>query len=211
MFKSYFSEAIKITDSNRLRDLFSCNNLNITQDGEVCLVGEICIGPGVEFRGKCSIGNGCVIASGSILKNVTLGEKNNLREYSIVMDSCAGSKNILGPFCFIRDNCVIKDNCTLGCHTETTRSYFESGVKVSHRAFIGDATVGANTIIGAGVTFCNWDGKVHQKSSLGSDTTVGSGTSIIAPISIGSNCIIGAGSVVTKNIENFQKIIQRKH
>jgi bifunctional UDP-N-acetylglucosamine pyrophosphorylase/glucosamine-1-phosphate N-acetyltransferase len=83
-------------------------------------------------------------------------------------------------------------------------------VKISHNAFVGDATLGEQTIIGAGVVFCNYDGLRRQPTWVGSMVVVGSGVQLVAPLSIGNNAFIAAGSTVTKDVLSGLKIIQRR-
>jgi bifunctional UDP-N-acetylglucosamine pyrophosphorylase/glucosamine-1-phosphate N-acetyltransferase len=83
-------------------------------------------------------------------------------------------------------------------------------VKVSHQAFIGDAELGDGVIIGAGVVFCNYDDGARHKSIVASRAMVGSGTMLVAPVSVGRNAVIGAGSVITRNVVDGQRVIQRR-
>ena len=81
---------------------------------------------------------------------------------------------------------------------------------MSHRAFIGDADVGARTIIGCGVVFCNWDGARHQPTKVGADVMLGSGALLVAPLKIGDGAVVGAGSVVTREVTDGARIIQKR-
>ena len=83
-------------------------------------------------------------------------------------------------------------------------------MKISHHAFVGDANIGERTIIGAGVVFCNYDGSKRQSTWVGSGVTLGSGVLLVAPLSIGDNSLIAAGSTVTKDVQGGSKIIQRR-
>ena len=164
----------------------------------------------VGFAGHTIIADGCIIDTGSILTNVRLGLGNRVRPYSILTDVDAGSGNLFGPFCFVRDGCTVGDDCILGAHVEAARSRFASGVKISHRAFVGDATVGAGVIIGAGVVFCNWDGQGRQATAVGDGAVIGSGTLLVPPLDIGMGATIAAGSTVTKNVPAHSKLIQKR-
>lgn len=116
----------------------------------------------------------------------------------------------MGPFCFLRDGCVVADRCILGAHVEAARSTFASGVRISHRAFVGDAEIGEDAIIGAGVVFCNYDGKGRQPSRIGARVTLGSGVLIVSPISVGDAALIAAGSTITKDVPAGARIIQKR-
>ena len=114
-----------------------------------------------------------------------------MRAYSILTGVIAGGGNLFGPFCFVRDDCVVGNDCILGAHVETTRSQFGNQVEISHRAFVGDAIIGDNVIIGAGVVFCNFDGQERQPTRVGSGVTIGSGSLLVPPVTIGDGVLIG--------------------
>ena len=210
MFSNFFHDAATIDSQERLNELLGSDCLFLHEGGSVVLSGEITLGPNVIFAGHNRIVGPARIEAGSTLTNVELGANNVVRAHSILSDLKAGDNNIFGPLCFIRDNCLVEHDSILGAHVETARSRFASGVKISHRAFVGDADVGRNTIIGAGCVFCNYDGKGRQPISVGSDVTIGSGTMLVAPLAIGDNVVIGAGSVVTKDLAADTKFVQRR-
>jgi bifunctional UDP-N-acetylglucosamine pyrophosphorylase/glucosamine-1-phosphate N-acetyltransferase len=106
---------------------------------------------------------------------------------------------------------VVADDCILGAHVEAARSVFGSGVKISHRAFVGDSTIGDLTVIGAGVVFCNFDGRQRQSTLIGARVTLGSGVLVIPPVSVGNDAIVGAGSVVNKDVPPGVKVIQKRY
>jgi bifunctional UDP-N-acetylglucosamine pyrophosphorylase/glucosamine-1-phosphate N-acetyltransferase len=169
------------------------------------------LGPNVICNGRCRIDGPTTIEAGSVLTDVQLGGETTVRAHSVVAKLVAGRKNVFGPFCFIRDDCTVADDCILGAHVEAARSSFGSGVKVSHRAFIGDATVGDGAIIGAGVVFCNYlDGKSRRVTTVGAGAMIASGTMLVAPLAIGAGAVIAAGSVVTKPVAAGQKLIQKR-
>jgi bifunctional UDP-N-acetylglucosamine pyrophosphorylase / glucosamine-1-phosphate N-acetyltransferase len=208
MFEARIEGTRRVTDAAALRDLFGLHQLDL--DGGVTLSGQIRLARGVSFVGECALGPGCEVGEGALLTDVLLGADNRVRPYSILTRVDAGVRNLFGPYAFIRDGCSVGDDCILGTHVEVTRSRFASGVKVSHRAFIGDADVGARTIIGCGVVFCNWDGEQRQDTHVASDVTLGSGTLLIAPVRIGARATIGAGSVVTRDVAPGTRFVQKR-
>jgi bifunctional UDP-N-acetylglucosamine pyrophosphorylase/glucosamine-1-phosphate N-acetyltransferase len=211
MFSKLFEKPTRVDDEMQLRKLFGTDRLSLENTASVVFEGAITLGSEIVFSGDCRLGGGASVESGCILTNVDLGNENKVRPYSILTDVKAGSRNLFGPFCFIRDACIVGDDCILGSHVETARSVFASGVKISHHAFVGDAYVGERTIIGAGVVFCNFDGLNRQSTLVGSDVILGSGVLLVAPLSIGNEALIAAGSTVTKNVLTGSKIIQRRH
>lgn len=210
MFEALFNSAERINNQDALRARFGSDRISLAPGADVMLSGCIVIGTEVAFAGSCVLGDGTSIGNGSQLTDAVLGVGNRVRPYSIITDVIAGDNNLLGPFCFLRDKCVIGDDCIVGAHVEAARSSFGSGVKISHRAFVGDAKVGARTIIGAGAVFCNWDGKGRQQTIVGADTIIGSGSLLVPPIHVGEGVVIAAGSTVTKNVPAGTKVIQKR-
>jgi bifunctional UDP-N-acetylglucosamine pyrophosphorylase / glucosamine-1-phosphate N-acetyltransferase len=172
--------------------------------------GRISIEDNVRFAGDCRLGEGTTIGSGSVLTELVMGRDNCVRPYSIAEQLSAGDGNLFGPFCFLRGGCVVGDHCILGAHVEATRSRFADGVKISHRAFIGDADLGADAIVGAGVVFCNYDRGERRATQVGAGAIIGSGTMLVAPLVIGQRVVIGAGSVVTRDVAAGTILIQKR-
>lgn len=210
MFEHVFDQTTRIADEARLRQAFGTDRIHLGGSSTVTFQGRIGLGPEVSFFGDCHLVGDLNIDSGSILTSVSLGPGSRVRPYSVLTDVEAGARNLFGPFCFIRDHCVIGDDCILGAHVEAARSAFASGVKVSHRAFIGDARVGERTIIGAGVVFCNYDGAGRQSAEIGAGVTLGSGTLLVSPLAIGDDAIIGAGATITRDVPAGARIIQKR-
>jgi bifunctional UDP-N-acetylglucosamine pyrophosphorylase/glucosamine-1-phosphate N-acetyltransferase len=210
VFEHIFDHPTRIADEASLREAFGTDRLHLGAASAVTFQGRIGLGHDVSFFGDCSLRGDLTVDSGSILTSVSLGAGSRVRPYSILTDVAAGARNLFGPFCFIRDHCVIADDCILGAHVEAARSSFASGVKVSHRAFVGDARVGARTIIGAGVVFCNYDGAGRQGSAVGAGVTLGSGVLLVSPVTIGDDAVIGAGATITRDVPAGARIIQKR-
>ena len=210
MFRLVFEQPTRVDDETQLRKLFVTDRLSLESPASVVFEGEITLGSEIVFSGDCRLGGGTSVGNGCILTNVDLGTENKVRPFSILINLKAGSRNLFGPFCFIRDECIIGDDCILGSHVETARSVFASGVKISHHAFVGDANVGERTIIGAGVVFCNHDGSKRQYTWVGTDVILGSGVLLVSPLTIGDDSLVAAGSTVTKDLPKGAKIIQRR-
>lgn len=210
MFTTRFEVATRISDEAGLRARFGTDRLHLTPGSTVLFTGEVTLGTDVTLAGDCRVAGPARIENGSVLTDVSIGAGTVVRHYSILSNLEAGERNLFGPFCFIRDDCVVGDACILGAHVETARSRFGDGVKISHRAFVGDATVGKDTIIGAGVVFCNWDGEGRQVTAVGAGVTVGSGSLLVSPVAIGDGAVIGAGSTVTRDVLAGARLIQKR-
>jgi bifunctional UDP-N-acetylglucosamine pyrophosphorylase/glucosamine-1-phosphate N-acetyltransferase len=207
----YFKTITLIKTKSELKFYFKTDNLYITKDSTLTCIGDVSLGENITFSGDVILKNGTIVEQGSNLINVSLGVNNNIRPYSILNNVNIGEYNTIGPFCFLRENVNIENNCIIGAHVEITRSKISSNVKISHYAFIGDAIIESDVIIGASVIFCNSDGKIKQNSYIAFGVFLGSATLIISPVSIGENAIIGAGSVITKNILSNERIIQKRN
>ena len=199
----------KITQSNTFFLENGVKNINIENNSEIILSGQIKFGENISLSGKITILDGAIIENGCILKNVNIGKNNTIRAYSILENS-EFRQNILGPFCFVRDNTKIGDECIVGNQVELARSTLSNGVKISHQAFMGDMIIDQNTIIGAGCISCNYSDGKRYLSKIGSFSVIGSGSLLVSPINIGNNVIVGAGSIVLKDVSNNTKFIQKR-
>ena len=147
---------------------------------------NVIIGPSVE------IGPNVEIYSFSHLEGCTIAQ---------------GSK--VGPFARIRPGTRIDENVKIGNFVEIKKSVFKKGAKANHLSYIGDAQVGAKSNIGAGTVFCNYDGVSKHSTEIGDNAFIGSNSSLVAPLKIGSNTLIGSGSVITKDVPNNALAISR--
>lgn len=202
------TEVLRIASEEQIKCLGLAGYVMLAEGSEIFVSGTVAIGSDVEFHGRCEIRDGSRIDKGCVLTDVNLGQNNHVRPYSVLTNFTSGDGNLLGPFCFVRDACQTLNDCIIGSHVEAARSTFGNGVKVSHQAYIGDASIGQNVIIGAGVVFCNWDGTKHKPVQIGDGTTIGSGAMLVAPLNVGKNVMVGAGSVVTNDLVSGTRFIQ---
>ena len=206
----FFDQEAIFTDSQTIESIFKIKGIFLDKNTTVKLKGKITLAVNIYFKGACEIDDGSIIGTGSVLEDMSLGKNNNVREYSIIKATKFGNNNIIGPFCFLRDNTFVGNNCIVGNQVEIARSRISNEVKISHQAFIGDTTIGNKVIVGAGVIFCNHDSKGKQQSRVEEQVLLGSGSLIISPTIIGKNAIIAAGSVVTKQVEEGKLYLQKK-
>jgi bifunctional UDP-N-acetylglucosamine pyrophosphorylase / glucosamine-1-phosphate N-acetyltransferase len=156
--------------------------------------------PNVTIEGKTIIGEGCVILSGARITNSRLGNNVVVKDHSIVVDSQLESNCAVGPFAHLRMNAVLEEKATVGNFVEVKKSRLKRGTKAMHLTYLGDATIGERTNIGAGTVTCNYDGKNKHETIIEDDVKVGSDTMLVAPVRIGARSMTGAGSVVTKDV-----------
>ena len=146
---------------------------------------NIIINPYVVIGKKTKIGNNVEILPFTHIENATLEEGVNI-----------------GPFSRIRPGSFLSKGARVGNFVEVKKSKIGENSKINHLSYIGDATVGKNVNIGAGTITCNYDGKRKNKTKILDGAFIGSNTSLIAPIKIGKNSVIGAGSSISKNVKN---------
>ena len=165
--------------------------------------------PHVVIEGPSVIGNDCVVGAGSHLTRVTLGERVQLRPYCILADCIVEDEAILGPFCHLRPQTHVGAGAHIGNFVELKKTRLGKGSKANHLAYLGDATIGDDVNIGAGVITCNYDGLEKHPTTIEDDTFVGTNASLVAPITIGAQAYIGAGSTVTKSVPPGALVVER--
>jgi bifunctional UDP-N-acetylglucosamine pyrophosphorylase/glucosamine-1-phosphate N-acetyltransferase len=153
---------------------------------------NVSIDPYVVIGEKVRIQNNVKIFSFSHLENVKI--ENNVR---------------VGPYARLRPGAILKSGSRVGNFVEVKKSTIGKGTKVNHLSYIGDAYLGKNVNIGAGTITCNYDGVKKSKTNIRDKVFVGSNSSLIAPVTINENSIIGAGSVITKNVKKKSLALTR--
>jgi bifunctional UDP-N-acetylglucosamine pyrophosphorylase/glucosamine-1-phosphate N-acetyltransferase len=133
--------------------------------------------------------------------NVTVAENVTIRAFSHIEGADIGAGSIIGPFARLRPGAKLDHDVHIGNFVEIKASHLASGVKASHLSYIGDASIGTGTNIGAGTITCNYDGTNKHRTTIGAYVFVGSDTALVAPVSVGDGAVIGAGSVITENVE----------
>lgn len=170
---------------------------------------DVMLEPFVQIWGSSEIGSGTRLGSFSIVRNCNIGENVHLLGHVMIQDSIVREKARLGPFSFIRDGSEIMTEAFVGKFVEVKKSTIGEGSKVPHLAYIGDATVGSGTNIGAGTITCNFDGEKKNPTIIGDGCFVGSDTMLVAPVSLGDGSYTAAGSVVTKDVPSGSLAIGR--
>ena len=179
-----------IINQKKLRQKFLKAGVNMIDPETVFFSPDTAIGknvvinPYVVFGPKVRIGNNVEILSFTHIENAKLKNKVSV-----------------GPFSRIRPGTVLNEGTRIGNFVEIKNSTIGFDSKVNHLSYVGDATIGKSANVGAGTITCNYDGKKKHKTKIDDGAFIGSNSSLVAPISIGKNSVIGAGSVITKNVK----------
>lgn len=157
--------------------------------------------PNVTIEGETEIGDGCTIRSGSRIANSIIGRNVEIRDNCLIVDSSVSDGVAIGPMAHLRGHAEIGPEARIGNFVEVKKSKIGRGTKASHLTYLGDATIGENTNIGAGTVTCNYDGVRKNETHIGNNVKIGSDTMLVAPVTVGDGAATGAGSVVTKDVE----------
>ena len=140
---------------------------------------------------------------------VKIGDNSLIKSFTHIEGAKIEKNVIIGPYSRIRPGTVLKMNTKIGNFVETKKSSIDKNSKVNHLSYIGDTIIGKNTNIGAGTITCNYDGKKKNKTKIKDKVFVGSNSSLVAPLTIGERSVIGAGSVITKNVSKKSLSLSR--
>lgn len=164
-------------------------------------LGQDCvIYPDVTIEGDSVLGTGCEIHSGAKISNSRLGDNVLIKDHCVIVDSDIESNCAIGPFAHLRMNTTIEEGAVVGNFVEVKKSRLGRGSKSMHLTYLGDATIGQNTNIGAGTVTCNYDGKLKHPTVIADNVRIGSDTMLVAPVTVGSGSVTAAGSVVTEDV-----------
>jgi len=167
---------------------------------EVSLGSDCILYPNVRLEGKTAIGKGCTLFPGSRILDSTIGNEVTIKDCSVIEQSSISDNASVGPFAHLRPGSVIGARARIGNFVEIKKSSIGEGSKANHLAYIGDATVGKDVNIGAGVITCNYDGFEKFPTIIEDGVFVGSDSQLVAPVRIGRGALIGAGSTITRNV-----------
>ena len=184
-----FNQGITIVDAKRL-----------DVRGEVKAGKDCLIDVNVILEGDITLGNNVSIGPNTILKDVEIGDGTKIEAFSHIVNARIGDNCSIGPYARLREGSKIEDSGKVGNFVETKNSTLGNGSKANHFTYLGDTTVGTKTNIGAGTITCNYDGKDKHKTIVGDNSFIGSNSSLVAPVKIGNNTTIAAGSTITKDV-----------
>lgn len=179
------------------------------------LRGELQHGKDVEIdinvviEGKVTLGDRVKIGAGCILKNCDIGDDVEIKPYSVLENATVGVRAVIGPFSRLRPGAELAAETHIGNFVEIKQAQIGKGSKVNHLTYVGDAEIGSDCNIGAGVITCNYDGANKFKTIIGNNVFVGSDSQLVAPVTIADGATIGAGATITKDVHADELVISR--
>jgi bifunctional UDP-N-acetylglucosamine pyrophosphorylase/glucosamine-1-phosphate N-acetyltransferase len=184
--------------------------MRFDQRGSIESLGQdIEIDINVILEGRNSIGNNVKIGANTNIKNSSIGDNVEILANCIIEDAVIGQGSRIGPYARLRPDSVLANDVHIGNFVEIKKSSVAAGSKINHLSYIGDATVGSKVNIGAGTITCNYDGVNKFRTVIEDGAFIGSNSQLVAPVTIGKNATIGAGSTITKDSPENQLTLSR--
>jgi len=196
--KDLLEQGITLSDASR-----------VDVRGSVSAGKDCSIDVNVILEGKITLGINVSIGPNCYLKDVVIGDNVSIEAFSHIVSTQIGADCNVGPYARLREGTVLEDQAKIGNFVETKKTKIGKGSKANHLAYLGDAEVGEDSNIGAGTITCNYDGTNKHQTKIGNKTFVGTNSSLVAPLNIGNNSYIGAGSVITKDVEDGALAVAR--
>ena len=177
--------------------------------GELTHGKDIEIDMNVILKGKVRLGNRVKIGAGCVITNCDIGDDVEIKPYSVLEDSSVGANAAIGPFSRLRPGAELAENTHVGNFVEIKKAQIGKGSKVNHLTYVGDAEIGKDCNIGAGVITCNYDGANKFKTIIGDNVFIGSDSQLVAPVTIESGATIGAGSTIRDDVRHDELVTTR--
>ncbi|TNF66632.1 MAG: UDP-N-acetylglucosamine diphosphorylase/glucosamine-1-phosphate N-acetyltransferase [Gammaproteobacteria bacterium] len=198
-------------------ELLMAQGVSLNDPNRIDIRGNVEIGHdthidvNVILEGNVQIGKQCIIGANCILKNVELDDYVIIKPNSMLEDAVVKSHAEIGPYARIRPGCMIDESAKIGNFVEIKKGLIGKGSKVNHLSYIGDAILGNDVNIGAGVITCNYDGVNKHQTIIEDNVFVGSDSQLVAPVKLGEGSYIGSGSTITKNTPNGKLTVNRSN
>jgi bifunctional UDP-N-acetylglucosamine pyrophosphorylase/glucosamine-1-phosphate N-acetyltransferase len=177
--------------------------------GKITAGQDVFLDVGVVLEGEVSLGDNVRIEPYVVLRNCSIGSGTVINSFTHIEDASVGEDCQLGPYARLRPGSELAEGVKIGNFVELKNSQMGAGAKANHLAYVGDATVGAGSNIGAGTITCNYDGASKHKTILGDRVFVGSNSTLVAPLTVADDGFVAAGSTVTSDISERQLAVGR--
>ena len=181
---------------------------SITIDETVQLEPDVIIEPQTHLRGNTTVAAGSRIGPGSLIENSTIAQNVTVL-YSVVRNSVVLANTTIGPYTHLRDKVKLGESCRVGNFVEMKKATIDNNTKVAHLSYIGDATLETGVNVGAGTITANYDGKSKHHTTIKKGSKTGANSVLVAPVTLGENVTVAAGSVVTQDVKDDALVVAR--
>jgi bifunctional UDP-N-acetylglucosamine pyrophosphorylase / glucosamine-1-phosphate N-acetyltransferase len=181
---------------------------SITIDDTVDIGNDVVIEPQTHLRGNTTIASNCRIGPNCLIENSSIGSNSKVL-YSVITDSQVGIGTKIGPYAHLRQEVEVGEGCRVGNFVELKKTTLGQGTNVAHLSYLGDTTTGERVNVGAGTITANYDGANKHQTKIGNDSKTGSNSVLVAPLNIGDNVNIAAGSTITEDVPADSLVIAR--
>jgi bifunctional UDP-N-acetylglucosamine pyrophosphorylase/glucosamine-1-phosphate N-acetyltransferase len=178
-------------------------------DAGVNIGADTVIYPGTQISGKTDIGSECIIGPAAIIADCSIMDRVTIKAGSVLSESMLHDGVAIGPMAHLRPGTVLNEHVKIGNFVETKKAVFGAGSKASHLSYLGDATIGSDVNIGCGTITCNYDGVRKHQTVIEDGVFVGSDVQLVAPVKVGRNSLIAAGTTVTMDVPPDSLAISR--
>ncbi len=178
-------------------------------DHGVSIGADTVVHPNCSISGRTVVGKGCVIENGASICDCSIGDACRIKAGSVLEQSELCNEVTVGPMAHLRPGSVLKDHVKVGNFVETKKAVLGEGSKASHLTYLGDAEIGRDVNIGCGTITCNYDGVAKHRTVIGDGVFVGSDVQLVAPVTVGRNALIAAGTTVTLDVPPDSLAISR--
>ena len=212
--RAQLAEASRILRGRINRDLM-CAGVSLVDPGHSYIDHGVRIGPDTVVHPNCTIsgatviGSGCTIENGVSITDCSIGDNCHIKAGSVLEGSQLRADVSVGPMAHLRPGTVLHDHVKIGNFVETKKIVMGEGSKASHLTYLGDAEIGSNVNIGCGTITCNYDGVNKHRTLIGDDVFIGSDVQLVAPVSVGRNSLVAAGTTVTVDVPPDSLAISR--
>ena len=212
--RQQLAELERIHQRNLATELMR-NGVSLIDPARIDIHGQLVTGIDVEihincvFNGTVELGDNILIGPNCVITNSKIADGAVIQANTVIENAQIGAFNTVGPFARIRPGTTLEANAHIGNFVEIKNSHIDEGSKVNHLSYVGDADIGKNTNVGAGTITCNYDGANKHRTVIGDDVFIGSNSALVAPVSIGNGATVGAGSVISHNVNDNQLALTR--
>jgi bifunctional UDP-N-acetylglucosamine pyrophosphorylase/glucosamine-1-phosphate N-acetyltransferase len=167
---------------------------------DVTIAADTILHPNVHLEGRTRVGSGCELHANVRVVDSTIGDRVTILNFCLIRESTVSAGAVIGPFAHLRPKSEVGEDAHVGNFVELKKTRLGRGSKANHLSYLGDATIGAKVNVGAGTITCNYDGKKKHPTVIEDGAFIGSDSQLIAPVTIGRDAYVGAGSSITEDV-----------